>query len=179
MCSSEVCVRWLLVFVSSWRLLAFSQNLAFDGKARQSIARGGIVVRGLRGRYQNGRPEIYRKLNRNDAKFNWKSWKINPKSTKMVPRISPKTIMEGSRFQDQVSGAPGTIFLIYCCATWAIFVDFVDPWKSEGVPKATQKIQYGDFLVHFAANGWKKEVLEGVWTKHEILIKNRCGNGKL
>ena len=97
----------------------------------------------------------------------------------MVPRISPKTIMEGSRFQDQVSGAPGTTFLMYFCATWAIFVDFVDPWKSEGVPKATQKIQYGDLLVHFGGQRVEKEVLEGVWNKHEISIKNRCGNGKL
>ena len=30
--------------------------------------------------------------------------------------------------------------------TWAILVDFGDPSKSEGAPKAVQKIEYGDFL---------------------------------
>ena len=42
----------------------------------------------------------------------WKFMKIQPKSTKMVPRIGPKTILEGSRIQDQLPGAPGTTFLV-------------------------------------------------------------------
>ena len=40
--------------------------------------------------------------------------------------------------------------------TWAILVDFWDTSKSEGAPKTVQKIQYGDFLVHFGGQRAEK-----------------------
>ena len=39
--SLVVSVRYLLVVVSSWRLLTFSQNFACDGKARQKYCEKG------------------------------------------------------------------------------------------------------------------------------------------
>ena len=53
------------------------------------------------------------------------------------------------------------------------------PENPTGHQKLSKKFNTATFWCTLAANGWKKEVLEGVWNKHEISIKNRCGSGKL
>ena len=55
-------------------------------------------------------------------------------------------------------------------------------WSHEnptGHQQRPKQINTATFLCTLAAKGWKKKVLEGVWNKHEILIKNLCGNWKL
>jgi len=53
------------------------------------------------------------------------------------------------------------------------------PENPTGHQKRSKKFNTATFWCTLAAKGWKKEVLEGVWNKHEILIKNLCENGRL
>ena len=53
------------------------------------------------------------------------------------------------------------------------------PENPTGHQKLSKKFNTATFWCTLAAKGRKKEVLEGVWNKHEILIKNRCENGRL
>ena len=53
------------------------------------------------------------------------------------------------------------------------------PENPTGHQKRSKKFNTATFWCTLAAKGRKKEVLEGVWNKHEILIKNRCENGRL
>ena len=71
----------------------------------------------------------------------------------MVPRSAPKGILEQGRFQERRFGGPASFFGRF----WA-------PSKSEGAPKTTRKIQYGDFLVPLGGQkANKNNVLVGIW----------------
>ena len=62
----------------------------------------------------------------------------------MVPRSAPKVTLEISHEKDK--RVTKNCLVRHFGATWAILDDFGDSSKSEGAPKTTQKIEYGDFL---------------------------------
>ena len=71
----------------------------------------------------------------NYATIHQKPCKINPKSTKMVPRNAPKATLEASLFQVSKKAATGLRNGCNFCATWAILGAILVPAGRQGGPK--------------------------------------------
>ena len=139
-----------MVFVSSWRLLAFSQNFAFESKARQKYCEKGApsgvvgscprIVWPISSGHaalvvQNGRQKFIEHLIKIIQNSIGNHENSIPNRPTWCPRNAPKVILEARRFQNGSWYHHLILFWWVFGATWAILDAFWAPAGRQGGPK--------------------------------------------